>query len=281
MKRFVFLTLLVVGIVAILLFIYNPDLLERIWLWIVGLFGFIVFVIKSLVDGITNLFRRDETKVEKENKPDSSSLSDQTTHLPSLDSSLSQLYKDKIGALEDKIRMLEEQQSLTDIDYFKGTTLTVLRYYDNGETTLGLLFIDDKYFCYTLEDTFREVKVKGKTRIPRGTYTLDFNRQDTPLTLRYRKTRPWFHYHLHVKNVKGFERIYIHSGSTHEHTEGCLLVAKSIHANSAQKIIYNSKVTFEELYKKLKKRLDNGERIRIKYYDEDFLSSFESLNKAS
>ena len=177
---------------------------------------------------------------------------------------------------------METQLQGSDLDdSFDGTTLTTLRYFDDGETTLGLFFLDGKFFCYTLEDAYRKVKIKGKTRIPSGVYNVDFNRNDTGLTLKYRKTRPWFHYHLHVKKVPGFTGIYIHSGSTHEHTEGCLLVASNITSNDTTRMIYNSKVTFEKLYKVLKQRIDNGEKVRIKYYDEDFLSYSVLQNKAS
>ena len=47
--------------------------------------------------------------------------------------------------------------------------------------TIGKLYIDDNYFCDTLEDTVRDLdkdgkfdngekKIKGKTAIPYGTY---------------------------------------------------------------------------------------------------------------
>ena len=285
MRRFIFLILVVLAIFAILLFVYNPDLLEKIWLWIVGLIGVIIASIKRLIEAIVDFFREDKKEEKKQSTPE---LVRPAIKEPSVSNpALTAHYEQKIASLEKKLALIEEERlaEAKEVpalgDSFKGTTLTVLRYFDDGETTLGLLFINAKFFCYTLEDTHRKVKVKGKTRIPKGVYTVDFNRNDTPLTLKYRSTRPWFHYHLHIKNVKGFENIYIHSGSTHEHTEGCLLVAKSIHSDSAKRTIFDSRVTFEELYKQLQIKLDGGERIRIKYYDEDFLSSFESLTKAS
>ena len=52
--------------------------------------------------------------------------------------------------------------------------------------TIGKLYIDDKYFCDTLEDTVRDLnkngkfdngeeKIKGKTAIPYGTYEITTN----------------------------------------------------------------------------------------------------------
>ena len=51
--------------------------------------------------------------------------------------------------------------------------LEVLRISSEADSTSGLLF-DVTYFrkflCYTLEDEYREEKIKGETRIPAGTY---------------------------------------------------------------------------------------------------------------
>lgn len=284
MKHFILLLIVALLAIAVLLFIFNPELLEEIWLWIVGLIGVIISAIRNLIDGIKNLFKSDSNK--KAEAPHDVSNEKQ---VPSQASEVTTQQKNELSNAQTRIQNLETEVSLMEakleasgsLDSFEGTTLTVLRYFDDGETTLGLFFLDGKFFCYTLEDTYRKVKIKGKTRIPSGTYNVDFNRSDTSLTLKYRKTRPWFHYHLHVKKVPGFTGIYIHSGSTHEHTEGCLLVASSITSNDSKNMIYNSKVTFEKLYKILKQKIDDGKRVRIKYFDEDFLSYSVIQNKAS
>ncbi len=289
MKRFILLVIIALLALAVLLFLFNPELLEKIWLWIIGLIGVITSAIKGLVDSIKSFFADDSKKKnQKENndykEEDSASGNDKSDRVLETRKLKSELEsaQEKINGLELEVSQLEGLLAATgESDPFDGTTLTVLRYFDDKETTLGLFFIDNVFFCYTLEDTYRKVKIKGKTRIPAGTYTVDFNRSDTPLTIKYRKTRPWFHYHLHVKNVVGFTGIYIHSGSTHEHTEGCLLVANSITSSDTKRMIYNSKVTFEELYKRLKIKLDGGEKIRIRYFDEDFLNHSILKNKAS
>ena len=285
MKNAVIIVFVALAAVALLLFIYNPELLEKIYLWIIGLIGLIISVIKNAISGIADFFRDDEKDKRKEDsKAESKVESKQSeTSTPSEIPPIRNLEdRELIASLETKISELENDiKNLKEEDDFNGTTLNVLRYFDDGETTLGLLFLDNKFFCYTLQDTYRKIKVAGKTRIPKGIYTIDFNRNETPLTLKYRKTRPWFVYHLHVKNVSGFKGIYIHSGSTHLHTEGCLLVARSIYSDDAKSSIFNSKVTFKELYTILKSRLDGGEKVRIRYFDEDFMSSSILKNKAS
>ncbi len=45
--------------------------------------------------------------------------------------------------------------------------LTVKRFADNGETTLGILYIDGVFECFTVEDQEQKGdKVKGETRVP-------------------------------------------------------------------------------------------------------------------
>lgn len=248
--------------IAVLLFLFNPELLEKIWLWIVGLIGVIISAVQRCIEWIKSQFSKTKSADPKTPNPEATQESEKL-----------QAAEKKITELETTIQDLEKQLKMEESGgSYDGTTLTVLRYIHDDETTLGLLFIGYEFFSYTLEDTHRDSKIKGKTRIPKGTYSLGFMRRDTPLTLKYRKTRPWFKYHLHIQAVPGFTGIYIHSGSTHEDTAGCLLVASSIQSNNTRKMIHDSRVTFERLYKTLKPKIDAGENVRIRYYDEDFLS---------
>ena len=110
--------------------------------------------------------------------------------------------------------------------------------------TIGNMYVDDTYFCDTLEDADRELtdtmeideilakKVKAQTAIPTGKY-------DVILTFspRFKRILPL------LLNVKGFEGIRIHPGNTAEDTEGCLLVGE----NKAKGQVLNSRATFEKL----------------------------------
>ena len=49
--------------------------------------------------------------------------------------------------------------------------IEVKRYEFNDTYTVGKMYINNVYFCYTLEDVVRKgAKVNGKTAIPVGTY---------------------------------------------------------------------------------------------------------------
>jgi hypothetical protein len=137
------------------------------------------------------------------------------------------------------------------------TTYILQRYSDNRESTLGLLFKvlptgqGDKlvFQAYTLEDEAREVKVMKETRIPAGTYTVDVQKADTPLTLKYRAKYPWFKNHLEIKNVPGFTGIYIHLGNRDDDTDGCILLGDVASNNIiGDGSISNSTIAFKRFY---------------------------------
>ena len=95
-------------------------------------------------------------------------------------------------------------------------------------TTIGKLYIDDVFFCYTLEDTARDegIKIKGHTSIPRGEYKVKLSHSS-----RFKRVMPMIYtesneYELKNKGIS-FKGIRIHGGNTHKNTEGCILVAKN------------------------------------------------------
>lgn len=106
--------------------------------------------------------------------------------------------------------------------------LKVIRDTFTHNTTIGKLYIDDVFFCYTLEDTARDegVKVKGKTAIPRGVYKVSLSKSS-----RFKRIMPMIYtesngYELKNRGIS-FKGIRIHGGNTHKNTEGCILVAKN------------------------------------------------------
>lgn len=118
--------------------------------------------------------------------------------------------------------------------------LTVNRFFKGKEYTIGKLYIDGKYFCDTLEDVVRPAgqKVYGKTAIPYGTYKCVLSK-----STRFKKVLP------ELLNVPMFSGVRIHSGNTHEDTEGCLLVGE----NKVKGKVINSRATMDKLMKILPK----------------------------
>lgn len=139
--------------------------------------------------------------------------------------------------------------------------ITVKRKFKGNNYTIGSLYIDDKYFCDTLEDIDRgltdnmtdsyisTVKVADQTAIPTGSYKVTITYSN-----RFQKLLPL------INNVKGFSGIRIHSGNTKEDTSGCILVG----FNTKKGKVVNSRVTFNKLFNILQDTLNNGEQVEIK-----------------
>lgn len=120
--------------------------------------------------------------------------------------------------------------------------------------TIGKLYIDDAYFCDTLEDTVRdtnksgkfdngEQKIKGKTAIPYGTYEIKWT-----YSPRFKKYTP------QLMNVPSFEGIRVHAGNTSADTEGCLILGENKQVGK----VLNSRATINKFYPIIKKACSNG-----------------------
>lgn len=94
--------------------------------------------------------------------------------------------------------------------------------------SIGILYVNGQRICETLEDedrglrsdmalaTIRQLKVKGETAIPVGTYQVAYT-----YSPKFKKMLPL------LMNVPGYDGIRIHSGNTAKHTEGCLLCGRN------------------------------------------------------
>lgn len=127
--------------------------------------------------------------------------------------------------------------------------IRVIRKHKNAESTIGELFIDGVFFCYTCEDTDRGLqqnmtledikakKIHGKTAIPAGRYAVALS-----MSNRFQKYLP------ELINVPGYAGVRIHSGNTAEDSDGCLLLGI---ANPQFTIVQDSRNTVANFMKKL------------------------------
>jgi len=122
--------------------------------------------------------------------------------------------------------------------------LLLKRTYKGTDYTIGKLYIDGVYFCDTLEDAVRTVKIKHETAIPEGTYQVVIT-----MSARFKKLMPL------LLNVPNFEGIRIHSGNTKEDTSGCLLVGE----NKEKGKVINSRLTFVKLFALIQDALRVGD----------------------
>lgn len=153
--------------------------------------------------------------------------------------------------------------------------ITVHRFTDNGETTLGNLFINGIFQCFTVEDQEQfNGKVKGETRIPEGEYKISLRKEG-----RYHNKYSERYKEIHkgmlcihnapnwkvVKDGMEFQYILIHTGNNDDHTMGCLLVNDAVSA-----VTYSgssSRDAYVDLYPKIANAIEAGEEVTIKYLD--------------
>jgi hypothetical protein len=145
--------------------------------------------------------------------------------------------------------------------------LQVVRTQFGKDATNGLLFIDGKFECYTLEDQYQAVKVMHETCIPEGEYDIQF-RKTGGFHTRYSAKYGNSHYGmLHLQDVPGFSFILIHAGNTDEHTSGCLITGETQQDLDLGKdgFVGQSVKAYKAMYRKVANELLQGKKVSIEY----------------
>ena len=134
--------------------------------------------------------------------------------------------------------------------------IEVSRMYHDDRPTVGVVVVrphdEAPFHCFSLEDRFRREKVRGDTRIPAGTYWLDWRTAG-------RFARRWqargFPGSLQLLDVPGFEYVLIHAGNTKRDTEGCVLMGMG--ADLGLRTISKSRIAVAQVYEMVR-RFDKG-----------------------
>ena len=127
--------------------------------------------------------------------------------------------------------------------------IIIKRIVKTDEYTLGKLYINNEYFCDTLEDKVRllneyEDKVYGETAIPSGVYKVILS-----YSPRFDRFLP------ELLNVEFFENIRIHAGNTAKDSCGCILVGMNPSPNEG--VVLQSQKTLARLMKVLESDKNN------------------------
>ncbi len=111
---------------------------------------------------------------------------------------------------------------------FKHMKIDLHRKWRKAGYSIGILYINGQRICETLEDTDRglrsdmplatikQLKVKGQTAIPTGTYQVTIT-----YSPKFKKMLPL------LTGVPGYDGIRIHSGNRAKDTEGCILCGRN------------------------------------------------------
>ena len=137
--------------------------------------------------------------------------------------------------------------------------------------TIGKLYINNVYFCDTLEDpdrgldssmplnVLKQKKLAHITAIPTGKY------QVTMDVISPRLSKSVFYKQYgggrvpRLLNVPAYEGVLIHCGNTAKDTDGCILVGR----NSKVGMVLDSKITYSNLYPLLEATAKRKEKIFI------------------
>jgi len=114
--------------------------------------------------------------------------------------------------------------------------ILIKRLHKTENSTIGELTINGRFECFTLEDREREIKIKGETAIPKGTYKVIINQSN-----RFKRLLPL------LIGVKNFEGVRIHPGNSNHDTEGCILVGLT----RSKDYISKSRKAFDKLFAKM------------------------------
>lgn len=115
--------------------------------------------------------------------------------------------------------------------------IKVDRIYKGESYTIGKMYLNGEYFCDTLEDAIRPVKIPNETAIPAGIYKVEVT-----YSPRFKRNLPL------LVDVPNYTGIRIHNGSNKDHTSGCILVG----FNTSKGILSDSRKTSDKLTNLLK-----------------------------
>lgn len=132
-------------------------------------------------------------------------------------------------------------------------TIRVVRELPLNGNTFGVVFVDDRFFGFSVEDELREKvgqpvatwKVKGETAIPAGRYLVALT--NSP---HFGRVTP------ELLNVPGFTGIRIHPGNSAKDSEGCLLVGFARETSA----IRSSTIAVQQLQERIAAAESRGER---------------------
>lgn len=131
--------------------------------------------------------------------------------------------------------------------------ITIYRYQDTGAATMGLMFIDGRFFCHILENPWMQNQ-RNLSCIPAGEYVLGL-RKEGGFHRKYSEKFPDLHQGMiEVKDVPERDFILFHIGNSPNDTDGCILVG----ASSKKNFIGASTKTYERWYDRVIRYMQEG-----------------------
>lgn len=148
--------------------------------------------------------------------------------------------------------------------------ILVDRKWKKDDYTIGIMYINGKYFSETLEDCDRGMKhnmsqtelkfrkVNGKTAIPTGTYKIRMTY--SPKFAGKVWGRKYGGKAIQIMDVKCFSGVRIHPGNTAEDTLGCILVGRNLEKG---KVLQSTEYYYKLVDDYILPALQKGEDVHI------------------
>lgn len=114
--------------------------------------------------------------------------------------------------------------------------IEIIRGKSSQNSTIGKLYVDGVFECFTLEDVVRAVKIPKITAIPIGTYKVIIDKSK-----RFNRLLPL------ILSVPNFDGVRMHPGNKAVDTEGCILVGTTTGVDW----VGNSVKAFDKLFAKM------------------------------
>lgn len=133
--------------------------------------------------------------------------------------------------------------------------VSVTRFASLPEATIGAVYVNSRFSCFSLEDQSQPIKVAGETRIPSGTYSLKlrtFGRLHEKYASKFTEHRGM----IELVDVPGFTDVLLHIGNTDKDSAGCILVGDG--AVSAGELTLSTQA-YRRLYGEIANALLAGE----------------------
>jgi hypothetical protein len=215
----------------------------------IGLAGAIVKAFDMIIDFFKNKFKDDEKS--------------------SIDNNSVQQVKASVSV--ETSNTVENEFSNKE-ESFSGITLKLLRYYSNDDVTLGLLFINKNFFCYTIESS---IYSKENKPLLSGIYKISFLQDNSTLTSKYKTKYPeLFTRHINLKNSDDTDVGIIYDVEDHGDFNG-FAVNGSLNIKHKRSFVAHSREAYRRLYLFLTGKLNSGIPVRIKIYDNIWIDNIK------
>ncbi len=236
MNRFLLLILIAALTLGVVFLVKKPEILDQIWLWLLGFAGIILRFFQEVWGRIKKIFDKEENNRNAATGTQPVETTPKTT----------------------------APIQLTPNDNFKGITLNLLRTSDDGTTAIGMLYLNEEFFCYTLEDSGADESSKAAVQIPAGNYGVELDHHPNSFAEKLEQRYPeWYTAPIKFTGVKNFSSVWLQNGVDELPGQASIVVTNDLQISDTDAFLKNSEDTFKKLYIQLRSALERGTPVRV------------------